>query len=67
MALFLSKIIRVLVSVLMMLSPSLPHMLSLPAIPSGQDLELDSRFELVWSDEFEGNKLDRTKCQTNWW
>ena len=67
MALFLSKIIRVLVSVLMMLSPSLPHMLGLPAIPGGQDIELDSRFELVWSDEFEGDKLDRTKWQTNWW
>lgn len=63
----LSKIIRVLVSVLMAISPSLPHLFSLPAIPSGQNLELDSRFELVWSDEFEGDTLDKEKWSTNWW
>lgn len=63
----LSKIIRMLVSVLMIISPTLPHMFSLPAIPSGQDLNLDARFELVWSDEFEGDSLDKTKWQTNWW
>lgn len=61
------KIIRALVAILMMLSPSLPHQLSLPAIPKGQDLNLDSRFELVWSDEFDGTELDRTKWQYPWW
>lgn len=63
----LAKIIRTFVAILMIFSPSLPNMLSLPAIPSGQDLNLDSRFELVWSDEFEGESLDRTKWQYNWW
>lgn len=61
------KIIRAIVAILMMLSPSLPHQLSLPAIPKGQDLNLDSRFELVWSDEFEGDELDETKWIYNWW
>ncbi|MBQ8028036.1 MAG: glycoside hydrolase family 16 protein [Clostridia bacterium] len=63
----LSRFIKILVSVLMMISPSLPHLFSLPAIPNGQQLDLDSRFELVWSDEFEGDKLDKTKWQYNWW
>lgn len=62
-----SKIIRVLVAVLMLISPTFPHKLSLPAIPRGQDLELDSRFELVWEDEFEGDKLDTTKWFYPWW
>ncbi|MBR3956013.1 MAG: glycoside hydrolase family 16 protein [Clostridia bacterium] len=62
-----AKIIRFLVSVLMLISPSLPHMIDLPAIPSGQDLNLEERFELTWSDEFDGTELDRTKWQTEWW
>jgi len=57
-------IIRILVAFLLMISPSLPGMLDLPVPPSGQDLELEDRFELVWSDEFEGDSLDRTKWQT---
>ena len=60
-------IIRVLVSFLLMLSPSLPGLLDLPVPASGQNLDLDSRFELVWQDEFEGTELDRTKWQTEWW
>ena len=63
----LVKIIRALVAVLMVISPALPQKLSLPAIPNGQDLDLDSRFELVWSDEFEGDSLDRTKWGFPWW
>ena len=63
----LVEIIRALVAVLMVISPALPQKLSLPAIPNGQDLELDTRFELVWSDEFEGDSLDRTKWGFPWW
>ncbi len=62
-----SKIIRALVSVLMVISPTLPHLFGLPAIPSGQELELDERFELVWQDEFDGDTLDKTKWTTEWW
>lgn len=61
-----SKIIRLLVSVLMILSPTLPHSFGLPAIPKGQQLDM-SKFELVWSDEFEGSELDKTKWSYNWW
>jgi len=60
-------IIRILVSLLLMLSPSLPGLMDLPVPASGQDLNLDSRFELVWQDEFEGTELDRTKWQPEWW
>ena len=63
----LVKIIRALVAVLMVISPNLPQKLSLPAIPNGQDLELESRFELVWEDEFEGDKLDTSKWGFPWW
>lgn len=60
-------IIRILVSFLLMISPSLPGLLDLPTPPAGQNLDLDNRFELVWADEFEGTELDRTKWQTEWW
>lgn len=62
-----AKLFRTLVALLMMISPTLPHMFGFPAIPSGQNLELDERFELVWSDEFEGNSLDRSVWNTEWW
>ncbi len=60
-----AKLLRALVAFLMMFSPTLPHALDLPAIPSGQELELEERFELVWSDEFDGVTLDTTKWDDN--
>ena len=62
-----TRLMRIFVAVLMAISPSLPHLLDIPAIPKGQELGLDERFELVWSDEFDGNKLDMTKWNYNWW
>lgn len=62
-----SKIIRIVVSVLMTISPTLPHLFGLPAIPSGQELNLNDRFELVWQDEFDGDELDKSKWCTEWW
>ena len=59
------RIIRILVSFLMAVSPSLPHLLDLPAIPGGQNLELEERFDLVWADEFDGDSLDTTKWDDN--
>ncbi len=67
MALFLSKILRVLVSFLMLFSQTAPQFFELPAIPSGQEVNLDERFELVWEEEFEGDSLDMTKWNHNWW
>lgn len=63
----LSKFIYLFVSILMMISPSLPHLFSLPAIPGGQELNLNERFSLVWQDEFDGTSLDKSKWQYNWW
>lgn len=64
---FTARLLSIFVSILMAISPSLPHLLDLPAIPSGQELKLDERFELVWNDEFDGNELDQTKWSYNWW
>ena len=62
-----AKILRALVAFLMLLSPTLPNSIGLPAIPNGQELDLENRFELVWADEFDGDSLDKTKWQTEWW
>ncbi len=67
MTLFLSKIIRAFVAFLMIFSQNAPQLFSLPMIPCGQELNLDSRFELVWEDEFMGTELDMTKWNHNWW
>ncbi len=64
---FATRLMRIFVAVLMAISPSLPHLLDIPAIPKGQKLGLEERFELVWSDEFDGNSLDMTKWNYNWW
>lgn len=61
----MTKIISIFVSFLMFISPELPALLDLPAIPSGQELKLEERFELVWEDEFEGDSLDTTKWDDN--
>jgi len=63
----MTRIIRMIVALLMIISPKLPNLLSLPAIPSGQDLNLEERFELKWSDEFESDKLDKSKWTYEWW
>lgn len=63
----MTRLIRFLVAILMLISPTLPDKLDLPKIPRGQELNLDERFVLEWSDEFNGNSLDKTKWQYNWW
>lgn len=67
MTLFLSQIIRGFVAFLLIFSQNAPQVLSLPMIPNGQEIDLDSRFELVWEDEFVGTELDITKWNHNWW
>ncbi len=59
------RILKVFISLLMLISPSLPHAIDLPAIPSGQNINLEERFKLVWQDEFDGNALDKTKWNDN--
>lgn len=61
----ITKIARFFVSLLMLISPSLPHLLALPEIPSGRELNLEERFVLEWEDEFLGDKLDTSKWDDN--
>ncbi len=63
----LSRFFRVFVAFLMMISPKLPNLIDLPGIPQGQEVNLEERFVLTWSDEFEGDLLDANKWQTEWW
>lgn len=60
-----ARILKVFVAFLSLVSVSLAPALSLPLIPQGQQLRLDERFTLVWSDEFEGEKIDETKWYTS--
>ncbi len=64
---FLQIFFRTLVALLMFISPALPNQIGLPAEPAGQQLDIDSRFELVWSDEFDGEELDTSVWQFPWW
>ena len=61
----MTKLISILVSFLMFISPELPALLDLPYIPSGQELNLEERFELVQEDDFNGDSLDTTKWNDN--
>lgn len=63
----MSQIIRIIVAILTLISPSIPEMLSLPAIPSGQELKLEERFVLEWSDEFDGDKINEKNWSVPWW
>ena len=60
------SVISVLITLLMLLSPNLPGTFSLGKHPKGDTINLD-KFDLVWSDEFDGNELDRSKWDYEWW
>lgn len=62
----MKTIIKSIIAVLMMISAALPEMLSLGKLPEGKTIDLNE-FELVWSDEFDGDKLDKSKWNYNWW
>ena len=62
----LNKLVYWFLVVLTTISPSLVQFLNLPQIPRGQTLDM-SKFELVWSDEFDGDELDRSKWSYEWW
>ena len=59
------RMVRLIVAALMAVSPAFAHFLDLPAIPEGQELALEERFDLVWADEFDGDALDTTKWDDN--
>ena len=62
----IKKILRLFIALLTAISATLPASLSLAKLPAGQALALD-RFELTWSDEFDGDTLDRSKWGFSWW
>ena len=62
----MKTIIKGLIAMLMIISAALPDAFSLGKLPQGKTINLDE-FELVWSDEFEGDKLDKSKWTYIWW
>ncbi|MCQ2462690.1 MAG: glycoside hydrolase family 16 protein [Clostridia bacterium] len=58
--------VKVLAALLALISTSIPQGIGVGVTPSGQKLDLD-KFELTWSDEFNGDKIDSTKWATEWW
>lgn len=59
-------LVRVFIIFLTMISAALPGKFGLAKVRSGQELDL-SQFTLVWSDEFDGDKLDKSKWTYSWW
>ncbi len=59
-------VIKAIIVVLSLFSLALPETLGLAKKVSDKEIDMN-KFELVWSDEFEGTKLDKTKWDYNWW
>lgn len=66
MTYILKRLLSAFISFLMLISSTATTVLDLPHKASGQELDL-SKFELTWSDEFEGEKIDSSKWQSEWW
>ena len=62
----IKAILEILIAVLMVINPELPAMLDLGKLPSENMIDMD-KFVLVWSDEFNGTELDKSKWGYNWW
>lgn len=62
----LKTLISVIITLLMTINTALPSLFGLGTKPQGKTIDLDD-FTLVWSDEFEGEKLDRSKWGFSWW
>ena len=55
------------ISLLMLISPTWPAVSSgIARHPKGKTIDL-SQFDLVWSDEFDGDELDMSKWSYEWW
>lgn len=54
------RLIRPLISVFLCIASIFLSLAGRPTIPHGRELDM-SKFELAWSDEFDGDKLDLTK------
>ena len=62
----IKPILKVFIALLMLINPQLPNALDLGRLPEGKTIDL-SEFELVWSDEFDGNSVDESKWGFTWW
>lgn len=62
----IKSILKILIALLMLINPQLPNALDLGRIPKGETVDM-SKFTLVWSDEFNGDSLDKTKWGSSWW
>ena len=62
----MKTVLKSIITVLMLISAVLPDAFSLGKLPQGKAINLED-FELVWSDEFDGDKLDKSKWTYNWW
>lgn len=62
----LKPLIKALIVLLSLVWVTFPQRLGLPAMPRGSSVDM-SKFRLVWSDEFDGDKLDTTKWSYEWW
>ena len=62
----LKRILAVFLAVVSTAAPSLCLRLRLPRVAQGQTLDL-SKFTMTWNDEFDGDRLDRTKWGNSWW
>ncbi len=61
------RAISLLISFLMLFSVSAPEkLLGLPKMATKTDLDM-SKFTLTWSDEFDGDTLDMSKWDYEWW
>ena len=62
----MNKLLSWVIALLTLLSPALPQKLTLGKLPDEAKVDM-SKFQLVWSDEFDGDKLDRSKWGYTWW
>ena len=62
----MKRIISLLISMLMVISPSLPQTFGLAKKPKDNTVDM-SKFTLTWSDEFDGDKIDKSKWGPEWW
>ena len=62
----LKPIIKILIAFLMLFGSALPGKMGLARMPKGKQIDLN-QFNLVWQDEFNGDKLDTNKWSYEWW
>ena len=67
MLFMLKSILKIFIAILMVINPQLPGLLDLGKLPDKNKMIDMDKFTLVWSDEFNGDSLDRNKWGFSWW